>query len=65
ADGQYWDWQQRWDRTHYESALMVEFLLDVQGYTLDDIVVDSVTRDGTYAAMVEWRKGQRSTVVSP
>lgn len=65
ADGRYWNWQQRWDRTHYESALMVEFLLDVQGYTLDDIVVDSVTRDGTYAAMVDWREAQRSTVESP
>ena len=36
ADGQYWDWQQRWDRRHYEAELMVEFLLDVQGHTLDD-----------------------------
>ena len=65
ADGQHWDWQQRWDRTHYESALMVEFLLEVQGYTLDDIVADSVTRDGTYAALVKWREGQNSTLPSP
>jgi len=58
ADGRNWGWQRRWDRTHFEAALMVEFLLDVHGYTLDDIVSGSVTRDGTYAAMVEWRKAQ-------
>ena len=62
ADGRYWDWQQRWDRRHYEAALMVEFLFDVQGYTLDDIVIDSVTSDSTRAAMAEWREGKEPTI---
>jgi len=65
ADGENWGGQQRWDRMHYGAALMVEFLLDVRGYTLDDIVAENVTRDGTYAAMVEWREAQGSTLTSP
>jgi len=61
ADGQYWDWQQRWDRRHYEAELMVEFLLDVQGYTLDDLVTDSITSDSTRAAIAEWRESKEPT----
>jgi hypothetical protein len=48
-------WNKRpWDRIHYEAELLVEFLLDVQGYTFDEIVADSVTRDETLAAMMAW-----------
>ncbi|UCD16695.1 MAG: hypothetical protein JSV44_09570 [Candidatus Zixiibacteriota bacterium] len=47
-----------WDRIHYEAGLLVEFLIDVQSYTLTDIIADSVTRDETLAAMMAWVKEQ-------
>ena len=57
-DGRSWNAQQQWDRIHYEAELLVEFLFDVQSATLEDIVADSVTRDGTLAAMLAWREKQ-------
>jgi len=47
-----------WDRIHYEAWLLVEFLLEVQGFTLDEIVSDSVTMEGAQAAMMTWYKEQ-------
>jgi len=46
-----------WDRIHYEAGLLVEFLIDIQGYTLEDIVADSVTDGDTRAAMLAWAAG--------
>jgi hypothetical protein len=54
-------WDRRpWDRIHYEAELLVEFLLDVHGYTIDEIVEDNVTRDETLAAMMAWRDAQEN-----
>ena len=51
-------WSNRaWDRIHYEAGLLVEFLIDIQGYTLEDIVADSVTDGDTRAAMLAWAAG--------
>ena len=54
-DGQ-WSSPRSWDRIHYEAGLMMEFLLDVRGYTLEAILADSITREDAYAAMMEWSR---------
>ncbi len=43
-----------WDRVHYEAELLVEFLLDVKGMTLEQVVSDQVHRADTYSAMMNW-----------
>ena len=43
-----------WDRVHYEAELLVEFLFDIQGRSLEQIVSDRVTKDDTYSAMMSW-----------
>ena len=58
-DDDSWLGPRSWDRIHYEAGLMVEFLLEVQGMALEDLLADSVTREGTRSAMLEWG---RSTV---
>jgi len=55
-DGQ-WLGPRSWDRIHFEAGLLVEFLLDIQGHDLRAITADSVTRDHTHAAMLEWYRG--------
>lgn len=47
-----------WDRLHYEAGLMVEFLLEVQGLTLEQVVSDRVSRSDTHAAMISWASSQ-------
>jgi len=49
-----WSSPRSWDRIHYEAGLLMEFLLDVRGLTLGTIVADSITRENTYTAMMEW-----------
>jgi len=39
-----WDGERDWGRIHYEAGLLFEYLLDVKGYALEDIIADSVTR---------------------
>jgi hypothetical protein len=39
--------------------LLTEFLLDVQGYSLEQVVADSITRDGAYSAMMEWYREEK------
>jgi hypothetical protein len=52
-------WSNRaWERIHYEAGLLVEFLVENQGYTLEDIVADSVTDGNTSAAMLAWAAGR-------
>jgi hypothetical protein len=53
-DDRLWDGYHRWNRIHYEASLLVEFLLDVEGYTAEEIVADSVTREETLAALKAW-----------
>jgi hypothetical protein len=47
-----------WDRVHYEAGLLVEFLLDVQGNSLEQVISDRVTRSDAYAAMMSWASSQ-------
>lgn len=55
----YWGIQRRWDRVHYEAGLLIEFLLDVRDYELEDIIADSVTRDRTLELLASWCKDSR------
>jgi hypothetical protein len=43
-----------WDRVHYRAGLLVEFLLDVQGMSLEQLISDPVTQKDTYSAMISW-----------
>lgn len=55
-DDEQWLGPRSWDRIHYEAGLLVEFLLDVQGRDFREILADSVTRDRTRLAMMEWAR---------
>lgn len=57
-DDDQWSGSRSWDRIHYEAGLMMEFLLDVRGYDLGTVIPDSITREDTYAAMLEWHRGR-------
>jgi len=43
-----------WDRLHYEAGLLVEFLFEVRDLSLEQIVLDRVTKESTYSAMISW-----------
>jgi hypothetical protein len=43
-----------WARIHYRAELLIEYLFDVGGYTLEDIIDDSVTMNNAYDAMMTW-----------
>ncbi|MFC1475434.1 hypothetical protein ACFLQW_00345 [Candidatus Zixiibacteriota bacterium] len=58
-DDRAWRGRYGWDRIHYEAGLLVEFLIDVQNYRLDEIVADSITRDETLAALNAWSGAQQ------
>jgi len=55
--------RQGWDRTHYESGLLVEYLIEVKGYAIEDIVADSVILESTRAGLMSWAGQQRSGVM--
>lgn len=47
-----------WDRVHYESGLLVEFLIEVRGYALAEIAAESVTKESTRAALRSWARSR-------
>jgi hypothetical protein len=51
-----------WDRIHYEAGLLVEYLLEVEGRSLEYVISDSVTRAATLDAMAEWARTQQSGI---
>lgn len=42
---------------YYKSRLMTEYLMGVRKYTYDQILNDTTSEDGVYAAMLEWKNG--------
>jgi len=50
-----------WARIHYEAWLLMEYLLDVEGRNLEDVMADSVSKEATHAAMMQWYESQRDT----
>jgi len=53
-----------WDRNHYEAGLLVEFLSEVNGQTLEEIASDSVTVEETRSALRAWADAQPSPTVA-
>ncbi len=51
-----WDPTEAWVRSHYQSALMIEFLHDIEGLTIEEIMNDSIQYADTYQAMMNWHK---------
>ena len=52
----YWDVEYGWDRKHYKSGLMIEYLLDIKGLLLEEIIADSTEHDQVFSEMIEWRR---------
>jgi len=54
-----WTWRNEHghDRMLYEAGLMVEFLVEVEGYSLDEIVDDAITMRSVRSAMRAWAAG--------
>lgn len=50
--------RQGWDRVHYESGLLVEFLIEVRGHTLAEVAADSVTKESTRVALRLWAESR-------
>ncbi|MEW5923157.1 MAG: hypothetical protein AB1746_04145, partial [Candidatus Zixiibacteriota bacterium] len=59
-DDSTWGWKRGWDRIHYEAGLLVEFLLEVKEYSLDDIMADSVSQEATLTELIKWCEIQRT-----
>ncbi len=53
-----WEAPRSWDRIHYEAGLMTEFLLEVQGATLGDLITDSRTGDQVLSEMLRWAEAE-------
>ena len=47
-----------WCRIHYEAELLVEYLHDVRGYSLEQIMDDSVSEQETLRNMAAWLNEQ-------
>jgi hypothetical protein len=56
-DQSYWSGRHAVARSLWESQLLVEFLGEVKGYRLQDIVQNNVTEDGTRDEMMAWWRG--------
>ena len=59
-DDSAWRDKRSWDRIHYEAGLLVEYLLDVRGYSIEEIIADSVTLDAVRSELLEWCRMQES-----
>ena len=54
-----------WDRLHYEAGLLVEFLLEVRGMSLEELIADRVTRSDARDAMFSWARNAPGLDESP
>ena len=57
-DDRNWSSTRGWDRVHYEAGLLVEFLIEVRGHTLADVLADRVTETETLADLVTWAESR-------
>jgi hypothetical protein len=56
-------WSQHgWDRLHYEAGLLVEFLIEVRGYSVDEICADSVTKVETLVELATWAAAREAPI---
>ncbi len=49
-----------WDRIHYRAWLMIEYLFEVEGMTLEEIIAARVTEEDTYANLISWYHSPRN-----
>jgi hypothetical protein len=54
SDDSYWGGRPRFARRMWEAQLLVEFLCEVKGYELEDLVQDEVTESSTREEMMAW-----------
>jgi len=59
-DGQ-WNPTASTHRGHYVWGLMMEYLINVKGMNLQQVMTDSVTRDAVYQKMMDWRESLRNS----
>jgi len=64
-DPTYWGSRTGFARQMWESQLLVEFLGEVQGYRLDDLVKAEVTRTAMREQMMSWYRDQLSERAAP
>jgi hypothetical protein len=53
-DDRYWGGDQDPVRTYYESWLLVEYLIEVERRSFEEIMAEDTTFDETYGAMMDW-----------
>jgi len=58
-ENRYWNDPNGYARNVYKGELMVEYLSEIKGYSLADIIHDSVTYENTYNQMLEWYENNR------
>ncbi|MCP4570122.1 MAG: hypothetical protein GY841_21280 [FCB group bacterium] len=59
---QAWDDTYEWDRIHYKAELMVEYLLEVKRYSIEDIIADTVLAEDVYSEMLDWYNTARPQI---
>jgi len=52
--------QYGWDRIHYEAELLVEYLIEIRGLTMEEIASDGVTKADVLAEIAAWTKRQQN-----
>lgn len=55
-DESQWDPTARTHRPHYIWGLMMEYLVNIQDMSLQQIMADSVTKDAVYMEILDWRE---------
>lgn len=55
----YWNDPDGYARNVYKGELMVEYLSEIKGYSLSEIMDDSVTYEDTYDKLMEWYEDNR------
>jgi len=60
-DDRQWNLTASTHRGHYVWGLMMEYLINVKGMNLEQVMDDSVTHDAVYQEMMDWRKLLRNS----
>ena len=53
-----WDNTYEWDRIHFKAGLLVEYLIEIERYSLEEIMADSVLAEDVYSEMLAWYNDQ-------
>lgn len=58
-DDSRWNPTAEMHRPHYVWGLMMEYLINVRGLNIEQVMADSVSYENTYSGMMDWRKSIR------